>query len=387
MILGAGVYQTPLIKKARELGHEVIVVSIPGNYPGFEYADKIYYKDTRDSDSILKIAKEESIDGITTLGTDVAVRTIGHVCEHLDLVGIKETTGIISTNKKLMKEAFLQYGIRTAKFHTVFSIEDAQKAFDELQTPIVLKVVDRSGSKGIAKVDTKDQIDSAYKYCMENTDKSYIIAEEFINGVKIGAEAAVINKKIAFILPNGDILHKEGKINIPIGHYSPCPIDKNIEYQIEDQINKIISAMNLDNCGINLDLIIKDKQIFVIEAAARAGGSNIADLVSIVYDIDYYKFIIDLALGNAEPIKNKPKFAAACQVLYSQKDGKLKNINLKLRDQRVVDFQIDYKAGDYINRFRTGPDRIGHIIVKCNKNENPLELMEEVLHNVKINVE
>ena len=38
MILGAGIYQVPLIKTAKRLGLYTIVVSIPGNYPGFALA-------------------------------------------------------------------------------------------------------------------------------------------------------------------------------------------------------------------------------------------------------------------------------------------------------------------------------------------------------------
>lgn len=33
LILGAGIYQVPLINTARRLGIETIVASIPGNYP------------------------------------------------------------------------------------------------------------------------------------------------------------------------------------------------------------------------------------------------------------------------------------------------------------------------------------------------------------------
>lgn len=43
LILGAGIYQVPLIKAAKRLGIYSIVVSIPGNYPGFALADKVYY--------------------------------------------------------------------------------------------------------------------------------------------------------------------------------------------------------------------------------------------------------------------------------------------------------------------------------------------------------
>ena len=44
MILGAGIYQVPLIKTAKRMGLYTIVVSIPGNYPGFALADKVYYE-------------------------------------------------------------------------------------------------------------------------------------------------------------------------------------------------------------------------------------------------------------------------------------------------------------------------------------------------------
>ena len=76
MIMGAGIYQVPLIKKAKEMGIYTIAVSIPGNYPGFALADKVIYENTVDYEKILEVAKAEKIDGIVTAGTDVAVITM-----------------------------------------------------------------------------------------------------------------------------------------------------------------------------------------------------------------------------------------------------------------------------------------------------------------------
>ena len=70
MILGAGIYQVPLIETAKKMGLYTIVVSIPGNYPGFALADKVYYENTVDEDKILAIAKKERIKGIVTAGTE-----------------------------------------------------------------------------------------------------------------------------------------------------------------------------------------------------------------------------------------------------------------------------------------------------------------------------
>ena len=59
MILGAGIYQVPLIKKAKEMGLETLVVSIKGNYPGIALADSFYEIDTRDYEKILEPQKEK----------------------------------------------------------------------------------------------------------------------------------------------------------------------------------------------------------------------------------------------------------------------------------------------------------------------------------------
>jgi len=88
LILGAGIYQAPLIKKAREMGLYSVVLSIPGNYPGFALADKVLYVDTTDYQKVCEAAREEAVDGICTAGTDVAIVSLGYACEKLGLPGI-----------------------------------------------------------------------------------------------------------------------------------------------------------------------------------------------------------------------------------------------------------------------------------------------------------
>ena len=117
LILGAGVYQVPLIKTAKRLGLYTIVCSIPGNYPGFKEADKVVYENTVDYEAILKVAKEENISGIVTAGTDVAVITIGKVCDELGLRGLSAAAAEIASNKLKMKSRYEEY-IRREVFHS-----------------------------------------------------------------------------------------------------------------------------------------------------------------------------------------------------------------------------------------------------------------------------
>lgn len=59
LILGASVYQVPLILAAKRMGLYTIVASIPGEYPGFALADKVYDINTVDKEAILQVALDE----------------------------------------------------------------------------------------------------------------------------------------------------------------------------------------------------------------------------------------------------------------------------------------------------------------------------------------
>ncbi|MDO4746656.1 MAG: carboxylate--amine ligase, partial [Bacillota bacterium] len=170
LILGAGIYQVPLIKTAKKMGIYTIVASINGNYPGFEYADKVYYENTVDYDAILKIAREENIDGIVTAGTDVAVITIGKVCDEMGLSGLSFEAAQIAANKLLMKTKYEEFGVRTARFRKIpLDCTDIPNAVSELTFPLIFKSVDSSGSRGIVRVDSVEDFDAALTEVKNNT--------------------------------------------------------------------------------------------------------------------------------------------------------------------------------------------------------------------------
>ena len=203
LILGAGIYQVPLIKTAKRLGIYSIVVSIPGNYPGFALADKVYYENTTDFKKILNIARSEKIDGIVTAGTDVAVITIGRVCNALNLKGLSFESAQVATDKLLMKQCYEKYGVRSAKFRRVnFDDPNYANIINDLTLPVMFKSVDSSGSRGIVKVNRPAEFDSARNTVLNNTRSDYFIVEEFIDGEEFGAQAFVQDGKLEFILPH-----------------------------------------------------------------------------------------------------------------------------------------------------------------------------------------
>lgn len=389
MILGAGIYQVPLIKTAQRMGLFTIVVSIPGNYPGFALADKVYYENTVDEDTVLEIAIKEQIDGIVTTGTDVCIGTVGKVCDAMGLCGLSHNAAEIAVDKMLMKEKYEEFGVRTARFREVsFSCPDLKTAVSELNFPLIFKSVDSSGSRGIIRVDSFDDFEEATAYVKENTRKDYFLIEEFIEGEEFGAQAFVYNGQVSFILPHGDYVF-HGDTGVPIGHFAPYCLGEDVIKDAKLQLTKAVKAMGLDYCAINADFILKDNQTYVLELGGRCGATCLAELVSIYYGFDYYEKILKAALGE-DPDFDTTSHAIpnASHLLMSTKDGIIKEQHdLMQKDPNILEVQFDYNPGDSVNAFRVGPHRIGHIITKGNTLKEAQDLLKTAMDQIKIIVE
>lgn len=387
LILGAGIYQVPLIKQAKSMGIYTIVVSIKGNYPGFEFADKIYYVDTTDYESVLKIAKEEKIDGIVTAGTDVAIITVGKVCDELGLCGLSEHAALVASNKMLMKTEYEKYGVRTARFRKVhFSEQEILSATEELNYPLIFKAVDTSGSRGIIRVNEGDSLSEAVGVVKCATKLDYFIIEEFITGEEFGAQAFVMDGNIKFIIPHGDYVYT-GNTGVPIGHFAPYNLSDEVVADTEKQLTAAIKAMQLNNCAINADFILSDNKVYVLEIGGRSGATCLAELVSIYYDFNYYEKIIQVALDEKPSFDSDKCVPNASHLIMSEKTGTISEQKYeKSENENVVDVQFDYKVGDGVRKFNVGPDRIGHVITKGKTVDEAQELLKKVFDNIHIEV-
>ena len=393
LILGAGTYQVPLIRTAKRLGIYTIVSSIHGNYPGFEIADKVYYENTTDFGKILNIARREQVDGIVTAGTDVAVITIGKVCDTLGLRGLSYEAAEIATDKLRMKEAYEAHGVRTAKFRKIpFDRTDYADVIADLELPLMFKSVDSSGSRGIVKVTSADQFEHARNTVMENTRSDYFIVEEYVEGEEFGAQAFVQDGKLEFILPHGDYVFK-GDTGVPIGHFAPYDLSPESLADAKYQLEQAVKAMKLDNCAINADFIMKDGKTYVLELGGRSGATCLAELTSIYYNFDYYEKIIKVAIG--EKVDFTPCLGEdgqgipnASMLLMADRDGVIvSQENANEPDPGIVDIQFDYKPGDPVHKFKVGPHLIGHVITKGKSLDEAVTLLHKALDNIHITVE
>lgn len=385
MILGGGYYQLPLIEKSVELGFRTIVCGIAGNYPGYALATKWYDVDTFNRDACLQIAKAEHIDGIITTGTDQMLPTIGYIVDELKLPGSGLAPTILSSNKAKMKEAFVKNGVRTAEYRLVADEEECLSAALAIGFPVVLKIVDGSGSRGVAVAHSETELYEYYPKIKAETKQPQTIVEKFVDGEEFGAQAFVRDGKLTMVMPHGDITY-HGVTDVPVGHYAPYEHAEVLMADIKEQLEKSIVALGIDNTAINADFILSDGKVFVLELGARAGATCLPELVSCYYGENYYEYLLRNCIGEKVAPLDRPVAASWVETLTTQKCGEVKTIGIPEMPAEVVDFQLYPKEGDIVRPFRTAYDRIGTIVIKGSSLASVKNVRDAIMSNITIEV-
>lgn len=309
-ILGASYLQKPLVDKANLMGIETHCFawdsedSICKNV-----ADKFYPISVLEKEVILEKCKEIDVDGIVTIATDICVPTISFVAHEMRLTGNSIESSLLSTNKATMKEAFLRNSINTpiGKNVNEFKSED----FAEFLYPLIVKPADRSGSRGINKVNNLSELESCIGIALKESLQKEAIVEEYIEGAEVSVES-ISWKGEHYILAITDKVTTGEPHFVELEHHQPSKLNKRIQEKISNETKRCLDAVQLKNGAGHSEFRIDEKgKIYVIEVGARMGGDFIgSDLVQFSTGYDYIKGTIEVALGKfSKPILSNDGFS------------------------------------------------------------------------------
>ena len=385
LILGAGRGQIGLYKAAKEMGITTIAGTMPGAHlPCVTLADEVCYMDIADPEEVTEKAGNLNLDGVATCCLDTGIAALGKTCDTLHLTGLSEQTAAMCNDKSKMKKAFMEYGVNTAKYFEISDEEELEEALLKIQLPVIIKATDLQGSRGIYISRTRDEARKGFHAAMALTKRSYCIVEEYIEGWEFGAQAFVCPGEIFFVMPHGDETFMSHTA-VPVGHSVPLDCNESVTHQAEEVAKKAIRAMGLDNCAVNIDMILKDNKVYMIELTGRAGANCLPELVEIFYGIEYYKMIAAMAVGESpeEYWKKRGdlKSAGLARMIISpEKGGIIRKLSYEdLADPDVIDVTFFKKEGDEVRQFTDSNDCIGQLIVKgidkamCEKTERKVK--------------
>lgn len=364
-IIGASYLQLPLIKKAKEMGYETHVFAWAANDIGEKEADYFYPISIIEKEEILKKCKEIKIDAITSISSDLGIITVNYVAQNMGLISNDLNCTEKSTNKYLMRRCFMENKDPSPKSYLVESIDDLK---DDIEYPVIIKPLDRSGSRGITKLDNTEGLKQAIENAKREGFEKKALVEEYIMGEEYSVESISFEGKhellqVTYKYTNG------APSFIETAHLEPAPISETLLVKIKQVVFHALDSLGIKYGASHSEVKIDvNGNIRIIEIGGRMGGDMIgSSLVKLSTGIDFVKEVINVSQGIKPNIEHKTKKYSAIRYIFNQND--LDDLNyIKENESQLL---VDYEVFDDINNVITdSSNRHGYYIISSvNKDE------------------
>ena len=181
MLLGGIRYLLPVIKAAHEQGYYVITADYLPDNIAHKYSDEYVNVSIIDKEAVLKAAQEKHIDGIMSFGVDPGVVSAAYVQEKMGLPSFGPFESVCILQNKDRFRAFLtDHGFNVPKAKGYSNIKESLADRDNFDYPIIVKPTDSAGSKGVTRVNNKNQLKLAVEYAFSKSYSGHIIIEDYI---------------------------------------------------------------------------------------------------------------------------------------------------------------------------------------------------------------
>lgn len=393
LVLGAGRGQVGLIQALKRLGATVVVgTQLRPDLPGLDLADEVMEVNLIEPDRVADRAREFQVDAFAIACMDIAMPAVARLVDDLGLRGIPGAAAVLCNNKVPMKQRLAERGVPTAKFRVLGPNDDIRAAIAEVGLPAVVKNPSQQGSNGVHIVRDEAAAVRVFEEIRDACAGTGILVEAFLDGIELGAQALVHDGEILFVLPHGDELAATD-LPVPVAHFSPTGLPADVEDKCIDVARSAIEALGLDNCAVNIDLIVADGVPHVLELSGRVGANGLPELTGAALGLDYYELIAREALDldvKATWDARQPgaPFALAQMVGYPDVHGIVATVHVDDLDEPwLIDRTVFLTPGAEVDGFHSSNDCAAQIIVTGDSLEQCHERVAQAQQGIHIEQE
>jgi biotin carboxylase len=367
-----------------------------------ERFDRIVPADFSSNTSIIESLRDielHAVGLICTFENYIVAKSL--IAEHLNLPALSVVSALKSTDKYLMRQAFMEYDATiTPKFALVSNKQELLAAANAMQFPLILKPTNLVKSLLVLKCNNLEELKNNFAYAKKNIAYMYkkylihgrkpqLILEEFIQG-KMCSIAA-------FVDDQGNPHFCEGIVGLTTAQ--ECGIDDNYIFErllpitfedifrtrLLDVATKGIKSLEMRSVPAHVELMYDDNHIKLIEIGARTGGYR-PRMYDMSYGIDLISQEIKLATGKFPELEGAFQSFTAVWEIFAENEGRFKELTGLINKQLFTYFRVQCKVDE-----PTGPAKNGYkaaaVIIANTKDEATLATLREHVKHVRVRTE
>ncbi|MBK7950956.1 MAG: ATP-grasp domain-containing protein [Deltaproteobacteria bacterium] len=400
LVLGASRDQIFMIDTARALGLRVVAIDMDPKSEGFAHADESAVVSTRDVPAILDLVDDlrlrgHRLVGVTTMGSDIP-DVIAELCAALGLPGPSRETARIATDKTRMKIRFRERGIPIPWFEEIDRVERLREIVAERGLPLVVKPIDRSGSRGVFLLEAGCDLEALFARSLAFSRVGRCLVEEYLPGPQISTETILsggVGITPGFADRNYELLERFRPQFMENGGWVPSSVTPAQRRQVEDLVVRASLALGVTDGVTKGDVVWTPDGPRMIEMAARLSGGDFCEsLVPLGTGINYVETAIRIAIGEQPdlgalvPTRNR---CVANRYFFADPGRlvRIEGVDAIRGEPWLVKLVVRYGAGDVIPPTTSHAERAGVFVVVGDDRAEVQARIDRVYQSVRFVVE
>lgn len=373
MLLGGLRYLKPVIDAAHKQGYYVITADYLPNNIAHKWSDEYCNVSIIDKEAVLQEAQRLKIDGIMSFACDPGVVAASYVQNKMGLpsFGPFESVEILQ-NKDKFRAFLTKNGFNVPQAKGFDSVDAAMEESYWYPWPVIVKPTDAAGSKGVTRVDRKEDLKPALEYAMEHSISGHIIVEEFIDkkGCSSDTDSMSVDGKLVFTSFCAQRFDaKATNPYTPAAYSWPSTFTKEEEAYLISEIQRLITLLNLKTVVYNIEVRVSPNGMpYIMELTPRGGGNRLCEMLRYATGVDMITAITRAIVGDPilEPIEQKPYNGHWAEIiLHADKDGVFDHLEIsKELPAEVVEEDLWVEKGDKVESFEGANNAIGTLVLK-----------------------
>lgn len=383
----AGRWQMCGIDAARRAGYRVLGIDGDENAPGLARCDARLVTDIQDVDAVLAKLALDGLNpgGCLSIVSDVGMPLAGSIQDEYGLVGPGKTISTRLTDKGQQRTRWRDASVESINFAICESPYDAERIANTFPLPFMVKPVDSAGSRGVTRVEERDQIITAVSHAFAFSKSKRIIVEAFIAGTEFAVEVFRL-AGTTHVLAISEKTKVQGTNGTVASEYRTGELDDSEIANVQRLIADALDALEYrDGVGHVEIMRTQNHDFALIEVAGRGGGFMVFEgYVPLVSGIDLVDLTVRQAMGEAIDM---PKIAHRPGVLRFLPAQSGKVIDWEgLEEANAlpgVAAQALVKKGDLFSAAATDGDRVACILATGDSIEHAVEQVDRAEHMIQ----
>ncbi len=290
------------VKRAQDLGVWTIVANYYDSItsPAKAIADESWNVDFSDIDLMVNLIRKNHVDGIFVGWTDSHLQHYANICSRAGIpcCGTTEQFNILSNDKNVFKKKCLEYGVPTM-YEYPLSIELREDDLASISYPVMIKPADGSGSRGVRKCDSEEELKDYYQALYEISENKDIVCEEYVDSDK--------EIYIHYIVKDGEpylaaafmkqkAIGEEKKASSAILHVFPSSYIELYRKTVEPAAIKMIKGLGIQYGPVMFQGFIKNGEFYFYESGLRMGGEQYYIFTREMYGVSMLDLMIEFSI-------------------------------------------------------------------------------------------